>query len=135
MHLIYENLIKNIVLLWSGNFKNLDEGSGTYHLDPKVWEAIGAATAASGSTIPSAFGARPPNVAEDKTATTAETWSFWALFLAPVLLRKRFRTDIYYNHFIDIVHILWLCIEFELPRNKIPVIRMAVARWVEEYER
>ncbi|RDB23221.1 hypothetical protein Hypma_009543 [Hypsizygus marmoreus] len=135
MHLIYENLVKNLVLLWTGNFKDLDEGAGKYQLNPTAWEAIGAATAASGSTIPSAFGARPPNVAEDKTACTAETWSFWALYLGPVLLHNRFRRPIYYNHFIDIVKILRSCIEFELPREKIPELRTGIAKWVEEYER
>ena len=39
---------------------------------PKVWEAAGIATAASGSTIPSAFSARPPNVCDDKMACTAD---------------------------------------------------------------
>ena len=34
MHLIFENLIKNLVLLWTGNFKDLDEGSGDYVLSP-----------------------------------------------------------------------------------------------------
>jgi len=57
MHLIFENVIKNLVLLWTGKFKGLDEGNGSYEFHPKVWEAIGAATAASGSSIPLAFGA------------------------------------------------------------------------------
>ncbi|KAJ7258664.1 hypothetical protein C8J57DRAFT_1436814 [Mycena rebaudengoi] len=63
MHLIYENVIKNLVLLWTGSYKGLDEGTGSYHLNPTVWDAIGVATAACGSTIPTAFGARPPDVA------------------------------------------------------------------------
>ena len=28
MHLIFKNLLKNLVLLWTGNFKDLDEGTG-----------------------------------------------------------------------------------------------------------
>ena len=56
MHLIFENLIKNLILLWTGKFKDINEGSGSYELAPHVWEAIGAATAASGSTIPSVYG-------------------------------------------------------------------------------
>ena len=86
MHLIFENLLKNLVLLWTGNFKDLDEGTGNYVLYPQVWEAIGQATAASGSTIPSAYGARPQNVAQDKSQINADSWSFWALYLGPVLL-------------------------------------------------
>ena len=34
MHLIFENLIKNLVLLWMGNFKDLDEGCGDYVFSP-----------------------------------------------------------------------------------------------------
>jgi Transposase family tnp2 len=30
MHLIWENVVKNLILLWTGNFKGLDEGSGCY---------------------------------------------------------------------------------------------------------
>ena len=71
MHLVFENLIKNLVLLWTGNFKNLDEGSGNYIISPTIWEAIGQATAGSGSTIPSAYGARPQNVAQDKSQINA----------------------------------------------------------------
>jgi hypothetical protein len=89
MHLIYENVIKNLVLLWTGNYKGLDEGSGDYTLNPTVWDAIGVATAAGGSTIPTAFGARPPNISKDRTACTAETWSFWLLYLGPVFFAQQ----------------------------------------------
>ena len=92
MHLIFENLLKNLVLLWTGNFKDLDEATGDYVLYPQVWEAIGQATAASGSTIPSAYGARPQNVAQDKSQINADSWSFWALYLGPVLLRGWFKS-------------------------------------------
>jgi hypothetical protein len=30
MHLIFENLIENLVLLWTESFKDLDEGSSNY---------------------------------------------------------------------------------------------------------
>ena len=86
MHLIYENLLKNLISLWTG----LDEGSGSYEFNPKVWEAIGAASAAAGSTVPGAFGARPWNVTDDKTTCTADMWSFWMLYLSPVLLNRKF---------------------------------------------
>jgi hypothetical protein len=63
MHLFWENLVKNLVLLWTGNFKGLDDGRESYQLSQSIWEAIGEATATSGSTIPSAYGARIPNIA------------------------------------------------------------------------
>ncbi|TFY81334.1 hypothetical protein EWM64_g2680 [Hericium alpestre] len=88
MHLIWENLMKNLVRLWTGEFKGLNEGSGSYQLQKSVWEAIGAATAECGSTIPGCYGARPPNVTKDNTSTTADTWSFWTLYIAPFLITK-----------------------------------------------
>jgi hypothetical protein len=88
MHLIFENVIKNLVLLWTGAFKGLNEGTGEYVLPNHVWEAVGAAMAASCMTIPSCLSASPPNIADDKSSTTADTWSFWLMYLGPALLSR-----------------------------------------------
>ncbi|KAJ7017634.1 hypothetical protein C8F04DRAFT_1017428 [Mycena alexandri] len=135
MHLIYENVIKNLVLLWTGAYKGLDEGTGDYQLSSSVWDAIGAATGDSGSTIPSAFGARPPNIAKDRTACTADTWSFWLLYIGPILLRKKFTRQVYYDHFIKFVKLIHLCLQFEYTKADIATIRTGFAQWVEEYEK
>jgi hypothetical protein len=37
MHLIWMNLIPNLILLWTGNFKDLDYNNKGYILVPKVW--------------------------------------------------------------------------------------------------
>ncbi|TFY75790.1 hypothetical protein EWM64_g8222 [Hericium alpestre] len=135
MHLIWENLIKNLVLLWTGAFKGLDEGLGSYQLTPTVWDAIGAATAASGSTIPGCYGARPPNILSDHSSTTADTWSFWTLYLGPVLLRQKFNSIKYYNHFTELVRLLHLCLQFTLTVSEIDTIRKGFKNWVVEFER
>lgn len=135
MHLIFENLIKNLVLLWTGNFKDLDEGSGDYVLSPRVWEAIGEATAASGSTIPSAYGARPQNVAQDKSQISADSWSFWTLYLGPVLLRGRFTSPRYYTHFVELIKLINLCLQFEITKEEIVQVRVGFQKWVETYEK
>jgi hypothetical protein len=134
MHLIFENVMKNLILLWTGEFKGLDEGSGDYHLMPKVWEAVGAATAAAGSTIPSAFAARPPNVCDDKMACTADTWSFWMLYLGPVLLSKRFQRRVYFDHFIELVKLIHICLQFKISATEIATLRNGFQEWVLKYE-
>jgi hypothetical protein len=134
MHLLWENCVDNLILLWTSNFKGLDEGNEQYELDSKVWEAIGAATAASGSTIPSAFGARPPDFVKQKSACSAETWSFWTLFLGPVLLRKKFRKRKYYNHFVDLVKLINICLQFEISNDEIEALRTGFVKWVKDYE-
>lgn len=72
MHLIWENLLKNLVLHWTGEFKGLDDGVESYELEKSVWKAIGEATAHAGSTIPSAYGAHVPNIATDGVYILAE---------------------------------------------------------------
>ncbi|KAJ7780776.1 hypothetical protein DFH07DRAFT_865227 [Mycena maculata] len=135
MHLIYENIIKNLVLLWTGNYKGLDQGSGEYELSATVWDAIGEATAAGGGTIPTAFGTRPPDISKDRTACTADTWSFWLLYLGPILLHKKFTRRVYYNHFINFVKLIHLCLQFEYTKDNIATIRTGFAQWVTEYEK
>jgi hypothetical protein len=134
MHLIWENLIPNLVLLWTGEFKGLDEGSEEYEFMPKVWQAIAAAGAATGSTIPSSFGARVPNLATNKSACSAEVWSFWTLYLGPVLLRQRFHRTHYYNHFVRLVKLLHICLQFEITMDEIQTVQRGFSKWVTEYE-
>ncbi|TDL13665.1 hypothetical protein BD410DRAFT_846724 [Rickenella mellea] len=134
MHLIYENLLKNLILLWTDEFKGLDEGSGCYTLSKAVWEAVGQATAASGSTIPSAFGARPPNIASDRSNFTAENYSFWALYIGPILLRNKFRDRKYYDHFVDLIVLLNICLQFELTVYDVETIRTGFVHWVQKFE-
>jgi hypothetical protein len=135
MHLIWENCIPNLILHWTGEFKGLDDGVEDYQFSKQVWEAIGTGTAAAGSTIPSAFGARPPNIATNKSACTAESWSFWTLFIGPVLLRRRFRKQKYYHHFVELVALLNICLQFEITTEEVQTIREGMIKWVKQYER
>jgi hypothetical protein len=135
MHLIWENVIPNLVSLWTGEFKGLDEGVGEYRFMPKVWEAIGAATVVAGSTIPSVFGMRPPNPAKHKSSYSAEAWSIWTLYLGPVLLRRRFRNQRYYKHFIELVKLLQICLQFETTTEEVQTVRDGFINWVEGYEK
>ncbi|KAK0470469.1 uncharacterized protein EV420DRAFT_1616583 [Desarmillaria tabescens] len=135
MHLIWENLLKNLVLHWTGKFKGLDEGTESYELDKSIWKAIGEATAKAGSTVPSAYGARVPNIAGDGVYISAEMWSFWVLYLGPVLLQRCFKAECYYNHFIRLVQLLNVCLQFEILHTEIEYIWTGFASWVEDYEK
>lgn len=135
MHLIWENTIKNLILHWTGEFKALDQGKGTYKLSTAIWEGIGALTASSGSTIPSAYGSRVPNIKKDHSLCTADMWSFWTLYIGPVLLWRRFDDVKYYKHFILLVKLLTTCLKFEIEHEEIDFLRNGFVDWVEKYER
>ena len=109
MHLMFENLLPNLALFWSGNFKTLDQDQ-PFVLNRCVWDNVGTLTAASKSTIPSCYGAAVPNIATNWSSFSAEAWSQWALFISPAILNHRFKHDKYYNHFCDLVHLINLVI-------------------------
>ena len=133
MHLIWENIVQNLISLWTGSY-GLDQGTESYQLAETVWDAIGLATAASGSHIPSAYGPRLPNIAKNKAYYSAEMWSFWTMYLGPVLLQRRFQRPKYYTHFIRLVYLLNLCLRFEISTAEIEEIRNGFALWVQEFE-
>jgi hypothetical protein len=135
MHLIWSNLIPNLILLWTGKFKDLSHDDEGYMLAPTVWEAIGEATANAGKTIPSAFGSRVPNLASEKAQMTAETYSIWTLYIAPTLLKGRFVHTRYYDHFMRLVQLLTLCLEFEITQGQVDELERGFRSWVQKYER
>ena len=63
MHLIWQNLIPNLIEFWTASFKDLTHAGRDYVIEQHVWEEVGAAIAASGATILSAFGALVPDIA------------------------------------------------------------------------
>jgi hypothetical protein len=134
MHLIWENLIPNLVLFWSGCYKGMDEGQ-PYVVDPHIWQVVGASSAEATKTIPSSFGASIPNPARDRSSFTSSTWSVWSLFIAPTVLRRRFPKERYYKHFCSLVKILNLCLQFEISEKDIDEIESGIRDWVVDYER
>ncbi|PBK84576.1 hypothetical protein ARMGADRAFT_1048243 [Armillaria gallica] len=135
MHLVFENVLTLLTLLWTGQFKGLNEGTESYQFPSDVWDAIGQGTAAAGLTIPGAFGQHPPNVATNKTACTADLWCFWLLYIAPVLLSHKFDNAAYFNHFIALVKLVNICLQFEISHDEVATVHQGFIDWVEEYER
>lgn len=135
IHLVWENVVKTLADLWCGEYKGLDDGKEDYQLGKTVWEAIGKACKTSGDTVPSAFGCRVPNIANERSHFIAESWSNWTLYLGPVLLRKRFRRPEYYQHFVSLVKLLSRCLQFSINLPDVDDLRKGFADWVVEYER
>jgi hypothetical protein len=114
--------------------KWLDQGTETYEISKHVWQAIGEATAVSGSKIPSAYGVRVPNIVKDRSYYSAEMWSFWTLDIGPVLLRRHFQHQKYFTHFVRLVRLLNVCLQFEITDEETDGLRQGFAQWVMDYE-
>ncbi|KAL1657653.1 hypothetical protein GGF50DRAFT_17104, partial [Schizophyllum commune] len=133
MHLVFENVVKHLISLWTSN---IDGVHGDFEFDdPSVWQAVGGDAEGSGNTIPGAFGARPPNVAEPKGAATADTSSFWLQYLGPVHLAKRFRRPEYYVHFVELANLVNVCMQFESSHEVVSELRAGFIAWVEGFEK
>lgn len=113
MHLFAENLIPNMLDMWTGRFKNSDPGSGNYQLDPDDWAAIGKETVEAMKSIPSQFVRHIGNIALDRSTFTAESYAFWFMYLAPHLLAGRFADIKYYQHAMDLIEIMHITLQFE----------------------
>ena len=135
MHLIFENLIPNLIHHYTSDFKDLNCGTEDYQLPKSLWEAICKAGAKLGNTIPSCFGAQIPNLKSEHSHMTTKTWSFWAMYLGPALLKGKFLKPKYYKHFTQLVDLVHLCVSFKIKWSNIEVIRAGFIKWVEGYER
>jgi hypothetical protein len=55
--------------------------------------------------------------------------------LGPILLRQRFKSPVYYTHFVSLVRLLYLCLQFKISTADIDTIETGMAEWVQEFER
>ncbi|CAE6451722.1 unnamed protein product [Rhizoctonia solani] len=88
MHLLFENLVPNMINHWFGTFKALDEGAGNYTIPLEGCIKIGRLTAKAARTTPSAFVCTLPDIFEDRDLYKAEAYSYWFQYLGAVLLEE-----------------------------------------------
>ncbi|KAH7097852.1 hypothetical protein BKA62DRAFT_623329 [Auriculariales sp. MPI-PUGE-AT-0066] len=135
MHLVFINTVDTLLELYSVDYKGLDEGSGEYRLHDQAWRAVGRGTKAAGDTIPSAFGCRVHDLANEKEYRSAEIRSVWLMYIGPAQLKGRFRKQKYYKHFLQFVHLVGDCISLEgTTRAKVTSIRSEIIDWVKKFE-
>ena len=134
MHLIYENLVPNLIRHWTGTFKGLDEGCEHYQLSADQWIAIGQETAALTVTLPAEFVGTLPDIALDIGLYKAEAYGFWIQYIAPIVLKGRL-SDKYYWHLLELRDIVELCLRFELTALDIATLEVLIIRWVSDYEK
>ena len=135
MHLIFKNLVPNLIRHYTRDFKGLNAGTETYELLKNMWEAIMDAGAQSRDTIPSEFGAQMPNICTERSNMTAKTWSTWIMHLRPIIMQGQFLKPVYYKHFLKLLCLVCLCMLYEMKQSDIELIRNGFIKWVQEYER
>ncbi len=136
MHLFCENNIPNLVAMWMGRFSDLrrDEGTGHFIIPGAIWEEIAKETKAAVKDLPAAFVGSIPDIIMQRDKFTADTWAFWFIYIAPIVLRGRFQHEKYYTHMCDLVSIMRRTLQFEVTRTEVEQLRRDIISWVERYE-
>ncbi|KAG8965488.1 hypothetical protein FRC00_001652 [Tulasnella sp. 408] len=133
LHLL-ENSTSNYIELILGNFKGFDAGVHPYIIADNVWKEIGTATVQANATIPSTFGQRIPNVAEDRMYMTAEAHLVWTTLYTPILLCGCFEHNRYYELWNKFVWIVNCCLQFSLSKKERDKLPCNIHVWYTEYE-
>lgn len=134
MHAFFENIFPQLLDLWTGDYKGMDQGVHEYELQPSVYKAICDAIVLSGDTIPAAYGCRVPNPNTDRGSFTAESWSIWGLMIGPVLLQNRFLDEQFYVHFIKLISLINLTLQLSITTDEVDQLKVGMAEWVTEFE-
>lgn len=132
MHAMFENLMKELMDLWSGDFKvGMLEGPAVARLQddfvisPTDQKAIDFEMAASNSTVPSALANRVRSV-HNRSYWTAESYSHFLLFLGPIVMKDRLPPS-YYSHFLRLSKLCRLLVQVEVKQAVIPDIKGELA--------
>ncbi|CAE7090773.1 unnamed protein product [Rhizoctonia solani] len=133
MHLLFENLVPNMIKHWIGDFKGLNAGNGTYQIPKPSWLIVGLLTALATRTIPSVFVGTLPDIALDRVLYKAEAYAFWIQYLAPILL-KNLLAKKYYEHLVQLREIILLCLQFKITNEEIDELQTMINTWVIKYE-
>ncbi|KAI0758390.1 hypothetical protein BC629DRAFT_1659586, partial [Irpex lacteus] len=65
---------------------------------------------------------------------TADMWSFWSLYLGPTLLARKFQNAKYHRHFVDLIRLLHVCLQYESTHEDVSQVRAGFSNWVKEFE-
>jgi hypothetical protein len=135
MHLFCENNVPNLVKIWMGQFKGLDSGQEDYEISMEVWKEIGQETADAVKDIPASFVRVLGNIGEDRSSFTAESWAFWFIHLAPIVMRSRFKQEKYYTHMCALADIMKMTLKYEITIDEVTQLEQQIVDWVRTYER
>jgi hypothetical protein len=134
MHLFLLNHGPALVSLWVGNHSGIsDAGCEDYLLSHTDWVAIGIETAEATFLLPATFTRPFPNIESSKHLFTAESWSFWLVYIGPVVLCGRLPSK-YYNHYLQLVQILKRLLDIENTTQRILQPKEDIIKYVEAFE-
>ena len=109
-------------------------GNGNYKLALEVWSEIGNETAKATQDIPASYIRVLGDIVKQRSHYNTESWEFWIIYVAPIVLQDRFPDDKYYEHICSLGKIMKTTLKFELTMQDIDELEEEIVQWVERYE-
>ncbi|QRV73575.1 Transposase family tnp2 [Ceratobasidium sp. AG-Ba] len=132
MHLFLENLVLNMLMHWKGTFKSIADDPA-YRISAQDWKTIGELTEQALWIIPGQFAGTLPNIGTDMGLYKAEAFSFWFMYLAPILLNGQLART--FRHFLAMCEIFIWCLNMKITPEQVNELEIMIREWVQEYKR
>lgn len=140
MHLVMENVIEQLLDLWSGTYKSaIHLGNATaiskepYVISKKTWKDIDKDVVDSAKLIPAFMTGSIPSVSK-RWRWTAETHLFFLLTLGPIVLKDRLPAS-YFHHFLDLSELTKIMVQTSVSEDSdLPALGAGLRRWVARFD-
>jgi hypothetical protein len=144
MHILFENIMKQLLSLWEGHFKATQvhsEGTGTlgglpnedYVIPEDVWTVMNDEVSKSNEFGPSQISRRLSSVTI-RAYWTADTYSYFLTHLGPILLKDRLPRK-YYEHFLLLSKMARIMIQTEITEEDLTDLDKGLVKWVRQFEK
>ncbi|CCO34038.1 hypothetical protein BN14_08130 [Rhizoctonia solani AG-1 IB] len=134
MHLFLLNHGPALFSLWTNTHSGIsDAGHEQYLISHADLVLIGTETVGATYLIPAKFIRPFPNIESSRHLYNAELWSFWLIYIGPVVLCGRLSQK-YYKHYLKFVQILKCLLQLENTTHRIKQLKQEIVEYVEEFE-
>lgn len=130
---MFEGIVKGLIKTWQGKREGV---VGPFLIADSVWKEMDTLVENSQELIPALYGKRMPRFTR-LGDWTAEDYSSFILYIAPIVMLDRWDDNRYYLHLVELSNIVKRCLAFDVAENELVLggsLRMRIAQWVVEYE-
>jgi hypothetical protein len=141
MHVLMENVMKQLLELWDGSFKSqtMLGNKNSRHTQPYVLskqslKQIDAIVTNSSKLIPSQMSGTLTAISS-RWRWTADTHLFFLLTLGPIVLKEHLPAA-YFDHFLDLSELTKIMVALSVHRSThVPFLRDGLRRWIARFDR
>ncbi|KAJ9092331.1 hypothetical protein QFC20_007411 [Naganishia adeliensis] len=136
MHILFENIMKQLLGLWDGSPKARQSRrfQEEWAVSAEDWAALQHDITQSHASIPADIARNISVPLDQRGSWTAESWSFFMMFMGPIALQGRLRNP-YYKHYLKLAKLARGLTKLVISTDDLVVMYREASEWVEEFEK